>query len=391
MRGKKFFRPLLRFLNELRAHRDHPNRELHFDQYLILLLLAYFNPSIRSLRGMVKASDAELNERNFGLQHTSLGSLSEASQVFDSEPLRRIFLELAGEASATDAPRLRGFPEGLELLAVDASLWKLLPRMARTFYQGKLTRAPKGALKAHVVFSVLDGAPKNVAFTDGTVDERRVLPRFIHAGALYVLDRGYWSQALFKTLLDARASFVTRVRSDVEVSTLEERPVAEAARKAGVRADRLVKLGEGALDGKPLRVVVVRRVAPASRNLHPKRKRGKHAAYDGEAREQEWVLLTDRLDLDAELLVAIYASRWQIEVFFRWFKVVLQCKHLFAESQNGMELQFYTALIASLLVVIHTGRMPTKMLLLVIQFYLTGATDWAQVEETITQCKKVGA
>jgi len=390
MRGRKFFKPLLRFLNDLHSRHEHPNRSLHFDQYLILLLLAYFNPAIRSLRGMIDVSGSELGERNFGLHRTSLGSLSEASHVFDPEPLRRIFLELAADAHAVDAPKLRNFPQGLELLAVDASLWKLLPRMARTFYQGKLTRAGKGALKAHVVFSVLDAAPKDVAFTDGTVDERRVLPKLIHPGAMHVFDRGYWSQALFKLLLDAGASFVTRVRSNVELTTLKERPVSEAAAKAGVCSDRLVKLNDGALNGRALRVVTVRRIVPASRNLHAKCKRGKHAAYDGEAREQEWVLITDRLDLDAELIVAIYASRWQIEVFFRWFKVVLQCKHLFSESENGMELQFYTALIASVLVVIHTQRKPTKMLLLALQMYLSGWHDWAHVEEKIAQCKKVG-
>ncbi|MCZ7647171.1 MAG: hypothetical protein M5U26_18270 [Planctomycetota bacterium] len=130
--GLKFFKPLSRLLGELRERHAHPNRTLHYDEYLILLLLAYYNPVLQSLRGLRKAAGLPWTERNLGLHRTSLGSLSEASHVFDPDGLRRIFLELAGQAQALDAPpRPQGLPEDLRLLAADASLWKLLPRMAR--------------------------------------------------------------------------------------------------------------------------------------------------------------------------------------------------------------------------------------------------------------------
>lgn len=386
--GLKFFKPLSRLLGELRERHAHPNRTLHYDEYLILLLLAYYNPVLQSLRGLRKAAGLPWTERNLGLHRTSLGSLSEASHVFDPDGLRRIFLELAGQAQALDAPpRPQGLPEDLRLLAADASLWKLLPRMARALYVGPLTRARKGALKGHFVFDVLRGVPVDAAFTEGATDERHVLPKQLLAGAFYLLDRGYFSFSVLQAFRDAQASFLMRLREGPCVSVVETRARSEAARGAGVVSDEIVDLGKDPARRQRVRVVRARHRAPAPRNLHPQRKRGKHAAYAHEPLDQEWVLVTDRFDLDAELLVALYAYRWQIETFFRWFKNTLKCRHLLAESENGLALQFYAALIATLLVVVHTGRKPTKGLLTTLHLYLMGWAEWRDVEEELQRCK----
>ncbi len=385
LQGLKFFKPMQTILGELRGHCAHPNRSLHFDEYLTLLLLSFYNPTLQSLRGLIKCSGSHLAERNLGLHHTSLGSLSEASHVFDPEPLRRIFLDLAGKAVAADAPpRPRGLPDDLKLLAADASLWKLLPRMARELYAGPLTRRRKGALKGHFVFNVLTGVPEDVEWTDGAVDERKILPGQMAAGAIYVVDRGYNSKAIFRAFLNAHASFVMRLRKDFGYQPTETRGLTQEAQKAGVYSDEVVTV---AGVEKPLRVIRARRISPPSRNLHPKRSGGKHAApTPGEALQQDWILVTDRLDLPAELIVELYAYRWQVETFFRWFKVTLQCQHLLCESENGLALQMYAALIATLLVVIHTGRKPNKDLLLSLHLYLMGWSKWSEVEESIARC-----
>ena len=71
-------------------------------------------------------------------------------------------------------------------------------------------------------------------------------------------------------------------------------------------------------------------------------------------------LLTDRLELPADLVALAYRYRWTIELFFHWLKNVLGCKHLFLESPNGVAIQVYVALIASLLIVLWTGCKPTR-------------------------------
>ena len=72
------------------------------------------------------------------------------------------------------------------------------------------------------------------------------------------------------------------------------------------------------------------------------------------------VLVTNRLDLDAELLAVAYRYRWAVELFFRWVKCVLGCRHLLSQGINGVRIQVYAAFIASLLISLWVGRAPTK-------------------------------
>jgi hypothetical protein len=383
--GLKFFEPLRAALEELHDQKAHPNRNLHYDQYLCLLLLAFFNPAIRGLRQLVKLPEFPRTAGNLGLRHTSLGSFSEASSVFDPEPLRRIFLELSAETRALNGPpRLGGLPAELKVLVADATTWKLLPRITPLLYEKPPTRSRKGELKGYFVFNVLDQVPTAADFTIGQADERQFLQPQLVPGALYVLDRGYQSSLLFAGILAAQSSFVARLRYNTDYTVLSAQPLDATAVASGVSSDQVVQLGE--VD-RPLRLVHAKVMSVPSRNLDPKCKRGKHAAPSCESREHELILLTDRLDLKAEEIVALYAQRWQIELFFRWFKCVLGCRHLFAETANGMALQVYAALIATLLVVIYTQRKPTKQLLFLLQMYLLGVAEWRSVQEEIDRSK----
>src|SRR5471030_2013256 len=110
--GLKMFRPLREIHDGLRLQKAHPTRNLHLDDYLSLMLLAFFNPAITGLRQLVELPEYPVVNRNLGITHTSLGSFSEASAVFDPEPLRRIFLELSDESRAANGPvRPQGLPE----------------------------------------------------------------------------------------------------------------------------------------------------------------------------------------------------------------------------------------------------------------------------------------
>jgi hypothetical protein len=71
-------------------------------------------------------------------------------------------------------------------------------------------------------------------------------------------------------------------------------------------------------------------------------------------------LLTSLPDLPARVIAALYRWRWQIELFFRWLKVHAHFRHLISHSRNGMTLGFYVAVIAVLLMYLHTGRPMSK-------------------------------
>jgi IS4 transposase len=74
----------------------------------------------------------------------------------------------------------------------------------------------------------------------------------------------------------------------------------------------------------------------------------------------------------AEVIALIYIERWKIEIFFRFFKHVLGCRHLLSHSQQGIEIQTYCAIIACLLISLWTGRKPTLRTYEMICYYFTG-------------------
>jgi IS4 transposase len=79
-----------------------------------------------------------------------------------------------------------------------------------------------------------------------------------------------------------------------------------------------------------------------------------------DAAGKQLYLATSLMEIDADLVGEIYRSRWQVELFFRWMKCILGCQHLISEKSNGVAIQVYGALIASVLIALWTGKRPNK-------------------------------
>lgn len=359
IQGLKYFKLLNNAFTRLRdigTKRDRAgNREFFFDQYTSLLLVYFFNPALTSLRGIQRASQLERVQKIAKCSRVSMGSFSEAQRVFDADLLQEILGELANRmapiAHGQEAEALKN------LTAVDGTLLPALPKMVWALWVSDTKRAAK----LHLHFEVLKGVPARASVTAGNDSERQQLRKMLEPGRLYVHDGGYESFRLFQDIIDAKSSFIGRVREQMTWTVIEERPLSDEALQAGVVADLIVNLGGRKADGilkQPLRVI---RIATVK---------------DG--KPFELVLVTDRLDLDAELIALAYRWRWQIELFFRWFKCVLGCRHLLATSRNGVQIQVYVALIASLLISLWTGCKPTKATFEMLCHYFTG---WATEDE----------
>jgi hypothetical protein len=361
LKGFKYFQLVLPLLERLQKHgtaRDRAgNRQLFYDQYVGLLLLYFFNPIVSGIRSLQQASGLAKVQKMLGLRRTSLGSLSEATGVFAAAPLRDIVRELAGQALPLEQGREAQALQGLT--AVDGTILRALPQMAWALWRDETHHAAK----MHLHFEVFKGVPVDATITPGASSEPDQLRATLQAGRLYVIDRGYADYRLFRDICDADSSVIARVKDNTAFTVKEERPLSAEAWAAGVVRDVvLAKLGtEHHKDvlQRPMRLVIVRRVKA-----------------DGTT-EELW-LITDRLDLPAELVALAYRYRWTVELFFRWFKCILGCRHLLALDANGVAIQVYVALIASLLIVLWTGRKPTKRTWEMIQFYLIG---WASLEE----------
>jgi hypothetical protein len=371
LEGFKYFQalaPLLATLHDDATDRDRAgNRRLFFDHYASLLLLYFFNPILTGLRSIQQASQLEKVRRSLGTPRTSLGSLSEAAAVFDPALLAEIIVELGARVPVRpDVPR-RDREALAGLTAIDGSLLPALPRMAWALWVDETHRAAK----MHVTFEVFKGIPQATTVTPGNASERQQMRVLLEAGRLYVMDRGYAQYRLFQEIIDAGSGFVGRVRDNAVWRVVEDRAVSRRARAAGVRRDRIVWLGgEGkAADLKqPVRLVEVERTR------------------DDGSREV-LLLATNRLDLDADLVALAYRYRWSIELFFRWFKCVLGCRHLVSEDVNGVTIQVYVAIIACLLINVWIGRKPTKRTYEMLCLYLSGWASEAELRRHIETLK----
>jgi Transposase DDE domain len=371
LKGLKYFKllgPLFDRLHDDATARDRAgNRRLFYDQYACLLLLAFFNPVLKSLRSLESASKLDKVQRLFGCGRASRSSLSEASQVFDPELLRSIIAELAAQALPVVQGREAEILHGLT--AVDGSLLPALPKMAWALWLDEQHRAAR----MHVHFNVLKAVPTQVSVTAGNDSERDQLRASWEPGGFYVMDRGYRDWDLFQEMSEAKVSFVARVQDNTVIHAAEERPVTAAAQAAGVVRDaRVEQTGNERHKTKlkhPLRIVVI---DTGKRLLNGK--------------PDLVILCTNRFDLPAEMVALAYRYRWAIELFFRWFKCILGCRHLFANSHDGVTIQVYLAIIASLLVSLWVGRKPTVRTLEMLQFYFQG---WATEDELMAHIEQL--
>ena len=115
--------------------------------------------------------------------------------------------------------------------------------------------------------------------------------------------------------------------------------------------------------------------AAAGRGRQDHAARGKRRA-DRPAGEYGLLLIaTNLLDLPAWIIALIYRYRWTIEIFFRFFKHMLGCRHLLSHDPVGIEIQTYCAIIACMLISLWTGRKPTLRTYEMICYYFTGLAE----------------
>jgi len=374
--GLKYFdklAPLLARLHEVGCQRDKAgNRKLHCDQYCLLVLLFLFNPTISSLRAIQQASELRKVQRKLGCQRAALGSLSEATDVFEPQRLQEIIAELGGQLRpiVNDA-RLQDVRHTLTL--VDGTLLKGLPLLVQAGMTDPRAAKLEAKVRLHTQFDLQRGVPIRIDVTEGAnrgaADERAVLAKAVGKGHCYVTDRGYAKFKLFNEIVGSGSSYVCRLRDNSVYQTVQQHDLNAEDVEANVVFDGTVLLGETTKKADerpdhPLRLLIVRTTP------HEKR-----TAAAGPPSNGLLLLATSLLDLPAWLIGLIYRYRWTIEVFFRFFKHVLGCRHLLSHDPVGIQIQTYCAIIACMLISLWTGRKPTLRTYEMICHYFTGLAE----------------
>jgi hypothetical protein len=389
--GLKYFdrlAPLLERLHEDGCQRDKAeNRELHFDQYCMLVLLFMFNPVVSSLRAIQQVSELKNVQKKLGCGRASLGSLSESSRVFNPELLREVIEELGQQLEPVGRDkRLGNVPH--TLMAIDGSLLAGLPLLVEAMHLNHTKGSGLVKWRLHAQFDVEKYVPTRIDVTrngGGELDERAVLARTLEPGRCYVKDRGYAKFTLFNEINTIGSSYVCRLRDNSSYDVVEDRPLSAAAEEAGVQQDAVVQLGKAhkadARPDHPIRLVTIKTT--------PHVKRGKYkGGSTGPGSDGVLRIATNLLDVPAEIIALIYQYRWTSEIFFRFFKHVLGCRHLISHSAGGIEIQTYCAIIACMLISLWTGRKPTLRTHEMICYYITGLADDEELLAHIEELKR---
>lgn len=374
--GLKYFKKLLPLLQPLHmagCDRDKAaNRTLHYDQYCCLILLQLFNPAVATLRLIQQASQLKKVQEMLGCARTSLGSLSEAPQVFDPSLLLGVIDELAKDLKPLGCdPRLADVKQVISL--VDGTLLKALPQLAEAMWLTTRTGTHHGAWRMHAHFDLDKFVPTRVDLTNGKnsgkSDEKNVLRQHLAPDHCYVMDRWYAQFKLFNDIHAIGSGYVCRVRDNSVYKVLQDRPLSDAAKQVRVLSDQVVDLGQ-AQSGRerpdhPLRLIQVQ-TTPHEKRSNRKGNTGAGPS-DGILR-----IATDNQDLPAETVALLYEKRYQIELFFRFFKSLLGCRHLISCDPRGIQIQVYCAVIACMLLNLYTNRRADKATLSMAYWYLSG-------------------
>ena len=328
LQGFKYFDAISGMLESLHdagcEHDRAGNRILHMDQYVCLLLLHMFNPICTSLRSLQQASELKKVQAKLGVPRASLGSLSEASTVFDSQRMLEIIDQLGQQLEPiTHADKLKDLP-GI-LTAVDGTLLKGLPKIAWALWIDDEHKA----VKNHVHFEILKAVPVKATITEGNANEKEVLAQSLEAGRIYVLDRGYAKYSLLQDIVDHHSSFVCRIRDNYGCEVIEERPITADGQAAGVVRDRLVRLGGQA---KSDQIAGSVRVVEVQCRPHVKRM---HTGRGGPEQSETLALATDLLDVEADVIALIFQHRWTIEIYQSYY---LLCHSSYDVVERGLGL-----------------------------------------------------
>ena len=354
--GGRLVRQLERFVRELRDENPHGNQELFLDDVFLAYLLAFFNPSLRSLRTIEDFSQTKQAQRHLSTRRICKSTLSDFNKLADPERLQPIIAELRAALDSKFAGNSR--PDGLyglmkQVLAVDGTFFSAAADVAWSIgcRNQSITRH-KARIDVHV--DVQTWLPEVIIVPEPGEGEPHSASCHVKAGAIHIYDRNYGSFELLAAhyetqgeTLHAKADFVVRAKKKhLKFVVSQQRTLTDEQLRREIVSDCIGHLtGE---KNKHAHDMLVREVVFMTAEGEPLR------------------LITNLLDLPVEVIMELYRHRWQIELFFRWLKCYAHFDHLASHNRQGLLLNFYVVIIGVLLMYLHTGGRPSKYALVLL-------------------------
>jgi len=338
---------------------NHGLRDLDRRAYFGMFLFGLFNAVTDSMRALCSATQLPRVQGLLGIKGpVAISGFSDAQHVFAPEILEPVLSDLLKESLAANLSKTKIGRISPELIRVlDSTLWKVIPRMqwAKWRYQNVEQRA----VRLHIKLRLADAQPVESEISEGKICERAAMRRMLKPGEFYLGDRNYGADhSLFAELEEMGCGYVLRLNNTTTLEeVMEAYPLSSEAVAQGITCDALVHIGTSGRGG-------VRRVV----------------RFQRPGMKEEVILVTSEphAELSAVEIIELYRHRWQVEMFFRWLKCLVPCRHWFAESREGVRIQIYLSLIQALLLTELTGRKPNKRMMELLRWHQLG---WASDEE----------
>jgi hypothetical protein len=302
------------------------------DQFLCMAFAQLtYRESLRDIEACLGAQPAKLY--HLGIRgNVSRSTLADANEGRDW----RIYFEFA-QALIRMARRLYAKePLGVELSETVYALDSTTIDLCLSLFPWAPFRQAKAAVKLHTLLDLRGAIPTFIHISDGKLHDVNVLDLLVaEPGAFYVMDRGYLDFERLYTMHQAGSFFVTRAKSNSKFRRLVSRPV---DRSTGLICDQSVEL-----------------TVFYSHQGYPDRLR--RIRFKDPETAKTLVFLTNNFALPALTIGALYKSRWQVELFFRWIKQHLRIKRFFGTSENAVKSQVWIAVAVYVLVAIIRKRL----------------------------------
>jgi hypothetical protein len=293
-----------------------------------------YRESLRDIEACLCAQPTKLY--HLGIRgKVSRSALADANEARDW----RIYYEFA-QALIGIARRLYAKqPIGIDLSETVYALDSTTIDLCLSLFPWAEFRATKAAVKLHTLLDLRGAIPTFIHISDGKLHDVNVLDLLTpEPGAYYVMDRGYLDFERLYALHQAGSFFVTRAKSNSKFKRVLSQPV---DRTTGLICDQIVELTVFySQQGYPERLRRIRYRDPEGRAL---------------------VFLTNHLSLPALTICALYKSRWQVELFFKWIKQHLRIKRFLGNSENAVKTQVWIAVAVYVLVAIVRKRLDLKL------------------------------
>ena len=338
--GKPLFAQIMDFLPWKTFHRivsrydgDHRVRTLTCAEHFRILAFAQltYRESLHDIEACLSAQSAKLY--HMGIRCTvSRSTLADANELRDW----RIYAEFGQRLIAQARSLYVSEDLGLDLTNTVYALDSTTIDLCLSVFPWAHFRTAKAAVKMHTLLDLRGSIPSFIHVSDGKMHDVRMLDLLIpEPGAIYVMDRAYVDFVRLHRLHLAGSFFVTRAKSNLDAHRMYS---AKTDRSLGIICDQTI-----ALDGF------------YTRQDYPEPLR--RIRFKDPETNKTLVFLTNNFTLSAATICALYKSRWQVELFFKWVKQHLRIQRFYGTSENAVKAQIWIAVSVYVLVAIIKKRL----------------------------------